>query len=146
MTNKSLPERLWAEVFKEDGGNLLTIAGDYPLSKQDSTEYIRADLFDALTAERDALRAENERLTNNIVTIRQQRDIAVNKLQECRSGAAMGEPIGWIMRDLTISDISAWFFTMNKERLTLAEPADEWEVTPLYAAPDNINPYQKTAG
>ena len=39
------PERIWAEVFRRDeGGHTLTIAGDYPLHKEDSVEYIRADL------------------------------------------------------------------------------------------------------
>ena len=39
------PERIWGEVFRRDeGGHTLTIAGDYPLHKEDSVEYIRADL------------------------------------------------------------------------------------------------------
>ena len=39
------PERIWGEVFRRDeGGHTLTIAGDYPLHREDSVEYIRADL------------------------------------------------------------------------------------------------------
>ena len=39
------PERIWAEVFRSDeGGNTLTIAGDYKIHAEDSVEYIRADL------------------------------------------------------------------------------------------------------
>ena len=44
------PDTIWDEVFKRDGENVLTIAGDYPLSDTGSVEFIRADLSAAREA------------------------------------------------------------------------------------------------
>jgi len=44
------------------------------------------------------------------------------------------DPWGWWMRDLTLPPEADGFLTRNPDRLSMATPPEEWEVTPLYVA------------
>jgi hypothetical protein len=61
MTEK-MPEKIWANKYMCWGDR----AGTFPNAKH--AEYTRTDLHEALTAERDALRAEVERLEELLMT------------------------------------------------------------------------------
>ncbi len=45
------------------------------------------------------------------------------------------EPWGWWLRDLTSHPDKLGFLVRKRERLTMAQPPEEWEVTPLYDQP-----------
>lgn len=44
------------------------------------------------------------------------------------------EPWGWHLRDLTATPEKLGIVVRERDRLAIAQPPEEWEVTPLYAA------------
>lgn len=64
-------------------------------------------------------------------------DGLLHGLDEAISAASQPapEPWGWHLRDLTLPHDKLGVVVRERDRLAIAQPAGEWEVTPIYAAP-----------
>lgn len=110
-------------------------ADGQPLSQECCEKLAHIIRSSVIEPARSILAAEEHAEAIPFPKLRQRLFDAEAKLAAIAASQPAPEPWGWHLRDLTAPPEKLGIVVRERDRLAIAQPPEEWEVTPLYAAP-----------